>query len=117
MKNWIIKQFGYISCIVITSVIFLTFLLVQDIKHTSEKLLLQKEYIELLDANHQQSETNLRCIEIIKQRDATIKEIIERYNLLLKQLNGTAQWAIPPWEHGETHIALITDLDSKVSDS
>ena len=93
MKNWIIKQFGYISCIVITSVIFLTFLLVQDIKHTSEKLLLQKEYIELLDANHQQSETNLRCIEMIKQRDATIKEIIERYNLLLKQLNGTAQWA------------------------
>ena len=46
-----------------------------------------------MDANHQQSETNLRCIEIIKQRDATIKEIIERYNLLLKQLNGTAQWA------------------------
>ena len=46
MKNWIMKQVGYIGCVVVTSGIFLTFLLVQDIKHTSEKLILQREYIK-----------------------------------------------------------------------
>lgn len=93
MKNWIVNHMAHIACIVLTSTIFLTFLLVQDIKHTSEKLLLQKEYIGLLDTNHKQSEQNLRCIQMIRERDAALKEIIERYNLLLRQLNGTAKWA------------------------
>ena len=87
------KNVAHMACVVLTSTIFVVYLIVQDIKHTSEKLILQKEYIELLDTNHKQSEQNLRCIQMIKERDAALKEVIERYNLLLRQLNGTAKWA------------------------
>ena len=87
------KHTGYISCIILTSVIFLTFLLVQDIKHTSEKLSLQREYIELLDANHKQHEQLINSFNMIKQRDVLIENLIKKYELLLKQLNGTASWA------------------------
>lgn len=93
MKNWIVNHVAHMACVVLTSTIFVVYLIVQDIKHTSEKLILQKEYIELLDTNHKQSEQNLRCIEMIRERDAALKEVIERYNLLLRQLNGTAKWA------------------------
>ncbi len=93
MKDWIMKHVGYISCIILTSVIFLTFLLVQDIKHTSEKLLLQREYIELLDVNHKQHEQLTASIQMIKQRDIVIEGFIKKYEMLLKQLNGTAGWA------------------------
>ena len=87
------KHLGYISCIILTSVMFLTFILVQDMKHTSEKLLLQKEYIELLDTNHKQHEQVIQSINMIKQRDIVIESLIKKYELLLKQLNGTASWA------------------------
>ena len=87
------KHLGYISCIILTSVMFLTFILVQDMKHTSEKLLLQKEYIELSDTNHKQHEQVIQSINMIKQRDIVIESLIKKYELLLKQFNGTASWA------------------------
>ena len=93
MKNWIMKQVGYIGCVVVTSGIFLTFLLVQDIKHTSEKLILQREYIKLLDTNHKQYNQIIQSVEMIKQRNAIIENLIKRYELLLKQLDGTSSWA------------------------
>jgi len=94
MINWITNHLTHMACVILTSGIFLSFLLVQDIKHTSEKLILQKEYIELLDTNHKQYDQIIESVEMIKQRNAIINDLIKRYELLLKQLNGTANWAI-----------------------
>jgi len=92
MKNYI----GHLGCVVITSLIFLIFLLVQDIKHTSEKLILQKEYIELLDVNHMQHEQVDQAIQMLNQRDKLIQDlnrIIKLMDLELKKRYSTKSWA------------------------
>ena len=104
MINWITNHLAHMACIILTSGIFLSFLLVQDIKHTAEKLLLQKEYVELLDVNHKQHDQIIESVEMIKQRNAIIENLAKRYELLLKQLNGTASWAINNEKENTTTI-------------
>jgi len=77
-----------IASVLLTSVFFLTYILVQDIKHTSETLILQKEYIELLDVNHMYHEQIDQAIQMLNQRDKLIQDlnkIIKLMDLELKK--------------------------------
>ena len=85
-----------IATILLTSVFFLTYILVRDIKHTSETLILQKEYIELLDVNHMHYEQIDQAIQMLNQRDKLIQDlnkIIKLMDLELKKRYSTKSWA------------------------
>ena len=88
-----IKTLAYI---IFTSIFFLGLILVKEIKHTSEVLMLQKEYIELLDVNHMQHEQVDQAIQMLNQRDKMIQDlqkIIKLMDLELKKRYSTKSWA------------------------
>ena len=88
-----IKTLAYI---IFTSIFFLGLILVKEIKHTAETLVLQKEYIELLDVNHMQYEQADQAIQMLNQRDKVIQDlqkIIKLMDLELKKRYSTKSWA------------------------
>jgi hypothetical protein len=88
-----IKTLAYI---IFTSIFFLGLILVKEIKHTSEILMLQKEYIELLDVNHMQHEQVDQAIQMLNQRDKLIQDLnklIKLMDLELKKRYSTKSWA------------------------
>tara|TARA_Y100000310_G_C20604230_1_gene774678 strand:+ start:590 stop:934 length:345 start_codon:yes stop_codon:yes gene_type:complete len=103
MKNYI----GHISCVVVTTFVFLTFLLVQDMKHTSEKIILQEEYIsmlsinqelrkkhvDVLDTNHRLFNQLKEAIGEIGRRGAVIEDLVKKIKLLMIEEYGTGGWA------------------------
>ena len=87
-----IKTLAYI---IFTSIFFLGLILVKEIKHTSEILMLQKEYIGLLDVNHMQHEQVDQAIQMLNQRDKMIQDlqkIIKLMDLELKKRYSTKNW-------------------------
>ena len=85
-----------LAYVIFTSIFFLGLILVKEIKHTAETLVLQKEYIELLDINHMQHEQVDQAIQMLNQRDKMIQDlqkIIRQMDQELKKRYSTRSWA------------------------